>query len=441
MKVSIQPGGSIFTLFVLRLLMVLFFIEFVKGALLVTVLPVYMNTFLGMSAYTIGWALALQYAGDNLCRTPMGWVVDRIGYRTGIVVGVLVTGLSIWIMATADTGVWMIVAAALLGIGTSPLWPSVIAGATAEAGEHARGTVMSVVYVAWISGTGLGPVVINLFISGSSYRPAFWLLSGILLIVLAVSLFLPGKKASRREHSAQKTAVLHQGENVHSGNESLDSSMGSSMGSSVKVPVPGSIWTRFVSYIAKVRSTIHVSRLFYPALFMQNATIGLLAPVMTLYAKQVLHLTNTMYSIFLIFGGGITILLLYPAGKLVDRFGTKWMLHIGFLLGSGSIIMFSMTHTMSLIWVIVALIGISFALIIPAWNAFIGSHVPSNRRALVWGFFLTIEGGGMVAGSIISGRLWDTYGPQAPFIASGFVLLTLFVLHLFISKPLRIVIR
>src|SRR5690606_18480648 len=100
-----------------------------------------------------------------------------------------------------------------------------------------------------------------------------------------------------------------------------------------------------------------------------------------------------------------------PSGKLVDRYGTRWLLHIGFLLGSAAIAMFALTTERTLVWIMVALIGFSYALIIPAWNAMIASYVPADSRALIWGFFLTIEGGGMVVGSILSGRLWDSFGP------------------------------
>jgi MFS family permease len=408
----------IFTPFVLRLLTILFLVEFVKGSLLVTVVPVYMNVVLGLSAYVVGWALALQYAGDNLFRTPMGWLIDRIGYRTGIVAGTFLAMLSVLMMAFAKNGWWMIAGTALLGVGTSPLWPSVITGATEEAGEQARGAVMSVIYVAWLSGTGVGPVVINFFIHDRSYSLAFWFLIALLAFVFCVSLFLPDKSRAVNARSAVARRT--------------------SSGTSLR---KRSWWVRLSSYIYQVRSTIHVSPLFYPALFLQNASIGLLAPVLTLFAKEVLHLTNAMYSLFLVYGGGITILLLYPFGKLVDRFGTRWLLHIGFPLSALAIAALALLRNPMLTWGIVGAIAVGYALIIPAWNAFIATIVPEDRKALVWGFFLSIEGGGMVAGSVISGLLWDNFGPHAPFIASSAVLLTLFVLHLFISMPQKIVVR
>ena len=49
-----------------------------------------------------------------------------------------------------------------------------------------------------------------------------------------------------------------------------------------------SIWDKMKQYIREVNESLHVSRLFYLALLMQNLSIGLLAPVITLYAKEVL---------------------------------------------------------------------------------------------------------------------------------------------------------
>jgi len=407
---------QVFTPFVLRLLIILFLVEFVKGSLLVTVVPVYMNVVLGLSAYVVGWALALQYAGDNLFRTLMGWLIDRIGYRTGIVAGIFLAMASVVMMAFARSGWWMIAATTLLGVGTSPLWPSVITGATEEAGERARGSVMSVIYVAWLSGTGVGPVVINFFIHDRSYGLAFWFLIALLAFVFCVSLFLPDKSQAAKGAAARRNTREQAWRKQN-------------------------WWEKLTSYINKVSSTIYVNPLFYPALFLQNASIGLLAPVLTLFAKEVLHLTNAMYSLFLVYGGGITILLLYPVGKLVDRFGTRWLLHIGFPLSAATITALALLRSPQLTWWIVGALGVGYAMIIPSWNAFIATIVPKDRKALIWGFFLSIEGAGMVAGSVVSGLLWDTLGPHAPFLASSALLLTLFVLHLFISMPQKIVVR
>ncbi|EFM12881.1 major facilitator superfamily MFS_1 [Paenibacillus curdlanolyticus YK9] len=407
--------------FVIQLLIIMFFVEFVKGALIVSILPVYMGTVLGLSAYAIGWALALQYIGDNAFRSPLGWIIDRVGYRTVMLFGVLLTFASVIIVTVTDDLPWIICACVLIGMGTSPLWPCVITGATAVAGNEAGGTIMGVVYMAWLTGVGAGPIVINFFIaksneSSSSYDTAFKLLIALMVIVLFVALFLPGRTKSRELEGKEEQANPEEHEHLPLGE-------------------------RIRAYLAKVSSSMHASKVLYPAMFLQNFALGLLVPILTLYARTVLHLTPQQYSYYLLAGGAFTVLGLIPIGKAVDKYGTSRFLHIGFPAAAISLPLLGYTRDLVLVLPIVALVGLSYAFIIPAWNALIAEAIPKEERGAVWGFFLTIEGLGMVLGSIMSGKMWDSFGPHSPFLVSGVVLITLFVLHLFITRKPKVMVR
>lgn len=402
--------------FVVQLLVIMYLVEFVKGALLVSILPVYMRQELDLTAYAVGWALALQYIGDNAFRSPLGWIIDRIGYRYVMLFGVLFTSASVLIISFTSGLGWIVVACLLLGIGTSPLWPCVINGATTVAGNESSGTIMSVVYMAWLTGVGCGPIVINFFIV-HTYAPAFRILIGMMIVVVLVALFLPG----RHQSMALENREIH------------------SHADEVHRQLP---WTERVRrYFARVGASLHASKLLYPAMFTQNFALGLLTPVLTQYARTVLHLTPQQYSMYLVAGGAVTVLGLIPVGKWVDRFGTKWFLHVGFLTAAVSLAVLGYTRSLPLVLLIVAFVGIGYACIIPAWNALIAQAIPKAERGAVWGFFLTIEGLGMVFGSISSGKLWDKLGPHSPFLVSGAVLLLLFVLHLFITRHRTDVVR
>lgn len=117
-----KPSGVVIwrSPFIIQLLIIMFIIEFVKGALLISILPVYMGTVLGLSAYAIGWALALQYIGDNLFRSPIGWLIDRLGYRSVMLAGIVLTFTAVLLVAFAHHTSWIVAACLLLGIGTSP---------------------------------------------------------------------------------------------------------------------------------------------------------------------------------------------------------------------------------------------------------------------------------------------------------------------------------
>lgn len=407
--------GRIFTPFVLELLVIMFAVEFVKGALLLTILPVYINTALGASAFVVGWTLAAQYIGDNVLRTPVGWIIDKIGYRACMLSGLLISFISVVLIATASNYIWTILACALLGLGTAPLWPCVITGTTEVAGDEAKGTVMSVVYMAWLSGVGLGPVAINFFIRDSNYRPAFRLLLGCMIVVVLVALLLPRHRKSQ--------------ENGESGGQ------GETAGR--RFAKSGSFVRRARVYMSEVRESMSVSPLLFPAMFLQTFALGILTPILTLYAREELALTPNQYSLFLVAGGAITVLFLIPVGKLVDRIGTKTLLTIGFAVASAALLGFTYTKSLPVLYGFVAAMGAGFALIIPAWNALIAAAVPKEKRGAVWGFFLTIEGLGTITGPIVSGKLWDLFGPRVPFMTSGGVLALLLVLQLLLVQDKR----
>lgn len=86
----------------------------------------------------------------------------------------------------------------------------------------------------------------------------------------------------------------------------------------------------------------------------------------------------------------------------------------GFTISAAALLLFTYAKSMTILYVLVALLGIGYAFIIPSWNALIASAIPPEKRAL-YGVFLTIEGLGMIVGPIVSGKLWDVYGYHAPF--------------------------
>ncbi|GIP57939.1 MFS transporter [Paenibacillus sp. FSL W8-0186] len=397
----------------ISLWIIMFLVEFVKGALIVSILPVYMGDVLHLSAFAIGLSFSLQYIGDNVFRSPAGWFIERVGFRLTMMLGLLLTFVAVLIIAMADKMGMIVLGCALIGIGTAPLWPCVLMGISAVTRENNNfGTAMGVIQISSLGGTGLGPVIINFFVDGS-YRPVFWVLLALMGIVVIVSLFLPGK-----------------------------SKMKSSPGTAGQPSEEPSLWEGGVKgvlnnvrqSIRHIKENLHVSRLLFPALFLQTFAIGLLTPVITLYVRTELDLSPEAFSALLVTGGGITVIGLIPIGRLVDRFGTKWFLHIGFALSSVAIGLFAVTRSISLVWILVILIGISYACILPTWDTMISHMLPEGEKGTVWGLFLTVQGSGMVVGPIISGKMWDMLGPSAPFMASAIVMGILFFVHIIISR-------
>ena len=387
---------------------ILFFVEFVKGALLILLLPVYMATTVGLSAQIIGVSFAVQYLGDNLFRGPAGWIGQRIGVRITIMSTLALTMLSLLLFIFFKGATFLVTACFLLGIATSPLWPCIMTEITALTGpRNQNGTAMSVLEIAALGGTGLGPISMNWLLEkiNQNYRIVFFILLAIIVFLFFLSLFkfffLKTLPATYSKHYAKAN----------------------------RLGMKLNIWKSF-SY---VRKTLKVNPIVYISLFLQSFSIGLLTPVVTLYIHTELHLPSHLYSMLLIAGGGITVLGLLPVGKLADRFGTLLFLKAGFLLAACSLLFFVQIKSVPLLFLVIGLIGLSFAFILPTGNAFVAKLVPSDERGLVWGFFLTLQGSGMILGPVLSGILWDKLGHKTPFIASAIVMAVLFIMYLSIS--------
>ncbi|MEW4370535.1 MFS transporter [Paenibacillus kandeliae] len=410
--------------------LLIFFVEFVKGGLLVTLLPLYMGHRLGLPAFAIGIAFACQYVGDNALRSPAGWLAERLGFRMVMTLGMLLILGAVIVMSTVQQQGWLIVACAAMGIGSAPLWPCVMSKITdisSETGNY--GTHMSIIEIASLGGAGLGPVVMNA-LNGDSYVFSFGILLLCMIIVVVVALFLPGRRHSSNTHLHTSEVKGEEGEDSVSSASRTGNATATSAHNDAAASLPErqSGESKLHYYIQLLRS-LRIHPLLYPALFMQSFALGVLTPIITLYVVSELGLTPAYFNALLIGGGAITVLGLIPAGRLIDKVGSKFFLRIGFLMAASALIGLASTMQLFWIWVFVLCAGFSYAMILPAWNSLLANLVPAKEKGAVWGLFLTLQGSGLVIGPIISGKLWDSISPQAPFYVSASAMLLLFIIH------------
>ncbi|HLN11593.1 MAG TPA: MFS transporter [bacterium] len=363
-------------------------------ATVIPLLPLYLKERLGASATLVGVVVAAFAAVETVCKTTWGHVADRIGRRP-VVVGGLVLASAAPIVMTVLRVPWLFVPLRLVdGTGSAALWPATAAAIVDRTAANRRATGMGTLNMFFLSGLALGPSL-GLFVSGAfgSYRAGFYLASGLLLAAAGLaSLVLGDERAAPAETSGG-------------------------------TPVPGRGASAWRSVVGTVRASPQLSAMLAVS-FVQMIGVGLLAPILVIYAHEVVGLSDQMIgAVFLVVvlavaAGSI------PGGRLADRVGRARTVVWGMTMASAGMWLLPAAGRGNLIvlGVAAALLGASYALSSPAWLALMSEAAPPGRTGMVMGASETAQGAGLILGPAFGGALYDRFGPPAPFLASALLL-------------------
>lgn len=162
---------------------------------------------LGLSLSQMGLLLSAFSWSYALCQFPVGGLVDRIGPRR-----LLGVGLIVWSIAQAAGGMvstfgWFIVARIVLGIGEAPQFPSAARVVSNWFPLRARGTPTGIFNAASPLGTALAPLLLSVLVASFDWRWAF-VATGALGLVVAVVWFALYRDPARAQLSAAERGYL-----------------------------------------------------------------------------------------------------------------------------------------------------------------------------------------------------------------------------------------
>lgn len=357
-----------------------------RGALLFTLLPNHLRFGVGHGMSVVGLTLSAYYLSELALKVPSGWLVDHWGRRLPVVAGLGLSLLGTVLFARVEAVWGLLLAAFLGGAGAAPVWPAVVSGVAEATEDGGRGSAMGAVFTSWLVGTGLGFVLANFLLEAHTLA-AFALVGACQVAALTLAAQL---EASPRGPVQQ---VLK--ESVHE----------------VELTA-GRLWP------------------LVAGMGVQTMATGMLMPTLSPYAREVLHLSPLWIGVLLLAGPGLTVLLLVPLGHLIDRLDRMEILPS--CIGVGAVVLFVLPFFRSL-WILVplvAILGLGYATVLPAWNALLMDLLPPSRRATLLGLAMSIEGIGVALGTTVGGLLWDSLGPSAPFHAAGLFLLLVAVNYL-----------
>ncbi|OMF32674.1 MFS transporter [Paenibacillus sp. FSL H8-0548] len=369
---------------------ILFVVEFVRGAVLVSLLPIYGAKSLGLAPDVIGAAISAHYITDTLLKMAIGYLLDRFSIRIVVQAGLIISLAGVYLLQFAELPWMLIGSAALYGIGMSPIWIVCLTKVTKEK----RATQMGLLYTIWMVGLGSGPIVCNILLD---YNVSFTykLLVSMSAAACLLTLFMSKEKAN----------------------------------------TPSSIPMRQQFIILKERLS-HI-KLLLPGMILQTTGASMLIPILPVFADQELGLSGTQYSILLTAGGVCAVAGLVPMGTLSDKLGgKKWFLTAGFMLFSLGLYLLASGLTFWYCLLISAGLGLSYSAILPAWNALLAAYVPPKQEGLGWGVLSTFEGIGVMIGPGIGGLIAAWRGEAAVFWMSAILFGLIGVFYFFL--PIRL---
>lgn len=119
----------------------------------------------------------------------------------------------------------------------------------------------------------------------------------------------------------------------------------------------------------------------------------------------------------------------YPFGKLADRMDHGRLLAWGLAVLVAADLLLAWAANGPLLWAGIALWGLHMAMTQGLLATMVADNAPAQLRGTAFGIFNLASGLALLAASVLAGLLWDTWGPQATFLAGGaFCLLALAVL-------------
>ncbi len=365
-------------------------------ATIVPLLPLYLTEHLNASVKLVGAVVAAFALVETLLKAVWGSVADRVGRRPLIVAGLVLSSLAPLLMSVLRNPVLFVPLRLIDGAGSSALWPAASAIMADKTPRDQRATAMGTLNLFFLSGLAFGPAL-GLFVVGltHSYVAGFYLASGLMI---AAGLW--GSVALR------DAATPH-----------------------VSPPVAAVAGGRGADDHASPRSHKGKRTQFSPLLitmlgvaFVQMFGVGLLAPILAIYAKRVVGLSEDLIGILFLLGVLSVAIASVPAGRLADRWGKRKAVVWGMAIGSAGMWMLPISPRLDVLAIGAVLLGIGYALSSPAWHALVSDLAPSGRIGFAMGAAQTAEGLGLVMGPLLGGVLWDAAGHVAPFVASASLL-------------------
>ena len=151
-------------------------------------LPIFANKNFTVSSAYIGMLVAIGVFISGIMHVPMGYIADRVSKKKLIIIGGLITGLSVLLIERSGSLKDIIIASFLFGVGGGVSTPAVMGLSVIKGNQkEAMGTVMALLTMAHSLGMFAGSVGAGIIMDIFNLRCAF--LFGTLLMIIGTIAF------------------------------------------------------------------------------------------------------------------------------------------------------------------------------------------------------------------------------------------------------------
>ncbi|MFV9474834.1 MFS transporter [Advenella sp. RU8] len=129
-------------------------------------------------------------------RPIAGKILDKKGSNVIVYPCCILFALGMIAMATTHSGLTLLLAAALIGLGYGSLQSALQAVAIKVVKPHRMGLATATFYICLDAGLGFGPYILGALLSETGYRNLYWIMAGIALLCMVLFYFVHGRHVS-----------------------------------------------------------------------------------------------------------------------------------------------------------------------------------------------------------------------------------------------------
>lgn len=375
----------------------------IASAMYPMLMPIYL-TELGASITQVGLIFTLTSVVILILQIFGGWVSDSIGRLRSIAIGSVGGILGFVAVLLAPTWQWMLAALCVLQFPYALVGPSfgafIAENSTTENRGKVYGLTDTIFQITGVVGPPLGG-----FLVGRYGFKLMLLVSGVLYSLAAIlRIWMATTVRTTTEANPRKLSTA---------------SLKTSLKALVAMVAGGGVLT-WIFLTDGVR----------------DIAFRLSGELQPLYLEQVAGITVEQIGLL---GSVFSIAMMFTpilSGKMVDKYGERVPISLGFLLVFGAFMIFLQVGTFigfAICWVV---FGIGVGLLSPAYQSLVSKVVPQDMLGTFTGLFRSSLGLLSLPAPYIGARLWERFSPKLPFIITSIAaLVTIIPSWLFFKVP------